>query len=43
MDVQELKLSKRLTELLVEVGLDSVGKVVEAGREGLIAIDGICG
>ena len=41
MHVQELKLSKRLTEVLVEAGLDSVGKVVESGREGLLAIDGI--
>ena len=41
MHVQELKLSKRQTELLMSAGLDSVEKVQQAGRDGLIAIDGI--
>ena len=41
MQVQDLNLSKRLSDLLHTAGLDTVEQVQQAGRDGLIAIDGI--
>lgn len=41
MHVQALKLSKRLTDLLLAAQLETVEQVQQAGRDGLIAIDGI--
>ncbi|GIV73547.1 hypothetical protein [Caldilinea sp.] len=41
MELQELGLGKRHLELLKAAGLDTVDAVRTAGREGLLAIDGI--